>query len=888
MCGERLNESIYKQNQDVLAARHPQVLSRLADPSPIGFQILQTYSGDPNLLIEREDNSAFALYPSDNPLKSFFGPTAGLSEIRGKIICLFGLGLGYHAREVLRQAGGCNIVVIYEAIPAMLEFAMAHVDLVDVFAHPHVRLVVGQPVDLAALFHRERDILFAGRGYSVAEIGPLVQLAPDWYAGEKQRMQRFVQGLVIANQGMAKNGRRHMENRFRNLYAMARAIPLGTLENCFQGKPAIIVASGPSLSKNIQHLKKAKGKSLIIAADSAVGPLLSHEIVPDIVVSVDINDFTFEKLGPFVDRLKGTGLLFIPEVTPKIPNYIDWKFKIFTLLSPYTADLFNQLLKTREKPLLYAQSVVHLALGAAQRMGCDPIVFTGLDLAYDREKDHAEGAVLHWGNRQQGDGENDVLVEGINGEMIPTNVGLLNMLETCQALIRQAPERRYVDATEGGARISGTQTARLSEAIARDCSTDFGSRAVFHSSAAGPSLPDVTGNLRCLKEDGEDLLTRIDAFRGAAGMAPDFFGNQDDVQHFLQWVSAHLTAEDRRRLNALHTALCAHPLITALADLLASDTGRYTGFEIAIAEAEAAGAEADIRNARLGRECFLLAIRRQALMCFVEMIEKQWALFRRVEQGDAARTTEEKTDIARCFLENGLVAAVFGALEGLPHKLAEKQFLVGAVHILRGDVKEGVCIFESIISELNGSGADIGAFLAGVEAAWLDECDRAPLFPFRKIVLDRVLSIAETTDENLERISKLLIAVTKFLFAREEEDAAIMLLEKAIKGRFRGNALLTARLARFLVEAGRFDEGIQRLEAATRIDPDTAVLWEEIGDALASQQDVQTALVAYEKCSHALPSRWEVLRKIGDCYAAMGKPAAARLAYAAALEKRPM
>ena len=867
MRGERLNESIYKQNQDVLAARHPQVLSRLADPSPIGFQILQTYSGDPNLLIEREDNSAFALYPSDNPLKSFFGPTAGLSEIRGKIICLFGLGLGYHAREVLRQAGGCNIVVIYEAIPAMLEFAMAHVDLVDVFAHPHVRLVVGQPVDLAALFHRERDILFAGRGYSVAEIGPLVQLAPDWYAGEKQRMQRFVQGLVIANQGMAKNGRRHMENRFRNLYAMARAIPLGTLENCFQGKPAIIVASGPSLSKNIQHLKKAKGKSLIIAADSAVGPLLSHEIVPDIVVSVDINDFTFEKLGPFVDRLKGTGLLFIPEVTPKIPNYIDWKFKIFTLLSPYTADLFNQLLKTREKPLLYAQSVVHLALGAAQRMGCDPIVFTGLDLAYDREKDHAEGAVLHWGNRQQGDGENDVLVESIHGEMIPTNVGLLNMLETCQKLIRQKPETRYVDATEGGAKIAGTAIECLSETLSRECTADFSPKAFFCGHAAASLLSEVVGNLCRLKEETDRLLRRMEAFRGGA---------------------AHQPVADRKRMNAFHEELSAHRLVTALADLLSADADGYADFEMAIAEAEAVGTHGGVEDARFGRVCFLLTIRKRALTCFGQMLGDQLALFRRIHEENAVAASGNRANMARCLLQHGLLAAASGVLKGMPDKMPEKRFLSAALRVQEGAVEEGIGIFKEAFPNRHDWETDIRPFLVDVETAWLDECDRAPLFSFRKIIAERILSLEETTDENHERITKLLIEVTKFFFAREEEGVAIMLLEKAVNKRFRENALLTARLARFLVAAGRFDEGIQRLEAATRIDPDTAVLWEEIGDALASQQDVQTALVAYEKCSHALPSRWEVLRKIGDCYAAMGKPAAARLAYAAALEKRPM
>lgn len=43
----------------------------------------------------------------------------------------------------------------------------------------------------------------------------------------------------------------------------------------------IVVAAGPSLNKNINELKKAKGKSLIIAVDTALKPLLRAGIVPD-------------------------------------------------------------------------------------------------------------------------------------------------------------------------------------------------------------------------------------------------------------------------------------------------------------------------------------------------------------------------------------------------------------------------------------------------------------------------------------------------------------------------------------------------------------------------------------------------------------------------------
>lgn len=49
----------------------------------------------------------------------------------------------------------------------------------------------------------------------------------------------------------------------------------------------IVVAAGPSLNKNIKELKNAKGKSFIIAVDTAIKPLLRAGIIPDMYFIVD-------------------------------------------------------------------------------------------------------------------------------------------------------------------------------------------------------------------------------------------------------------------------------------------------------------------------------------------------------------------------------------------------------------------------------------------------------------------------------------------------------------------------------------------------------------------------------------------------------------------------
>ena len=64
-----------------------------------------------------------------------------------------------------------------------------------------------------------------------------------------------------------------------------------------QGKTVFVIGSGPSLSFAIPKLKKFK-KSIKIAADSSLKPLLENGIVPDIIVTdLDGDEDAIKKLS---------------------------------------------------------------------------------------------------------------------------------------------------------------------------------------------------------------------------------------------------------------------------------------------------------------------------------------------------------------------------------------------------------------------------------------------------------------------------------------------------------------------------------------------------------------------------------------------------------------
>ena len=92
-----------------------------------------------------------------------------------------------------------------------------------------------------------------------------------------------------------------------------------------EGKTVFVIGSGPSLSNAIPRLKKLK-KSIKIAADSSLKPLVDNGIIPDIVVTdLDGDENTIKKIAKtksiFVIHAHGDNIEKL-EMVKKIRNCI--------------------------------------------------------------------------------------------------------------------------------------------------------------------------------------------------------------------------------------------------------------------------------------------------------------------------------------------------------------------------------------------------------------------------------------------------------------------------------------------------------------------------------------------------------------------------------------
>ncbi|EAI6462336.1 motility associated factor glycosyltransferase family protein [Campylobacter coli] len=220
---------------------------------------------------------------------------------------------------------------------------------------------------------------------------------------------------------------------------------------------AIIVSTGPSLTKQLPLLKKYANKATIFCADSSYPILAKHDIKPDYVLSLERIPLTSEFFNNnFGEFDKDIVFVCAGVVHPKTIEYLKNKTFIITqkvLAFPYYINLKN---------FCYAAvgfSVAHMAYEFATHLSHKNIIFIGQDLAYAKDgfshtKDY-KNLDKHEGHFQRDKGKFQCLAYGGDGKAESSEVWTMFRFFLQDTISRNIISTTY-NCTEGGARIEGT------------------------------------------------------------------------------------------------------------------------------------------------------------------------------------------------------------------------------------------------------------------------------------------------------------------------------------------------------------------------------------------------------------------------------------------------
>ncbi|ELR3661136.1 motility associated factor glycosyltransferase family protein, partial [Campylobacter coli] len=220
---------------------------------------------------------------------------------------------------------------------------------------------------------------------------------------------------------------------------------------------AIIVSTGPSLTKQLPLLKKYASKATIFCADSSYPILAKHDIKPDYVCMLERDEIVAECFNnDFGEFDKDIVFVCAGVVHPKTIEYLKNKTFIITqkiLAFPYYINLKN---------FCYAAvgfSVAHMAYEFATHLSHKNIIFIGQDLAYAEDgfshtKDYSN-LDKHEGHFQRDKGKFQCLAYGGDGKAESSEVWTMFRFFLQDTISRNIISTTY-NCTEGGARIEGT------------------------------------------------------------------------------------------------------------------------------------------------------------------------------------------------------------------------------------------------------------------------------------------------------------------------------------------------------------------------------------------------------------------------------------------------
>ena len=115
-------------------------------------------------------------------------------------------------------------------------------------------------------------------------------------------------------------------------------------------------------------------------------------------------------------------------------------------------------------------SVACNAFSIAVFLGFTEIILVGQDLAYPNGKEHTKDAYDNEAENKLKDGKRYFEVEDIYGGKVLTEENMDAYRLWFETQIVRYPKLHVIDATEGGAKIRGTEIITLKEAIDRECS----------------------------------------------------------------------------------------------------------------------------------------------------------------------------------------------------------------------------------------------------------------------------------------------------------------------------------------------------------------------------------------------------------------------------------
>lgn len=379
-------------------------------------------------------------------------------------LIVMGFGLGAHLEELIEMTQ-CQALVIIEP---NLEFIAQSLDVFDWQKLHDVISERGGYLNLIAtdnndeIFLRVKSDIRMTNPCSFDGATIFTNYDNQAFRNLTERLHKDVY-LILAGLGFYFDETVMIANTHANL-CTGDAQMIRFAKEKIRAYPAFIVASGPSLDKDIEWIKANQDKAIIFACGSAIMPLMRNGIAPDFTVEIE----NIPELYPMMlDTIKYVDvskvhLLATTTIDPRVPKFFDKTSYYFRpALSSYPI-----FARPEDEPMENGSpTVTNAAVALAQQFGFREMYFFGVDMG---SKIQGLAHSKHgWQNSDEGcevDIKFDLPVRGNLGGTVYTYADMNWTRDELEGAIKHFHRGRFYYNCSDGAYIKGT-TAKHSRSI---------------------------------------------------------------------------------------------------------------------------------------------------------------------------------------------------------------------------------------------------------------------------------------------------------------------------------------------------------------------------------------------------------------------------------------
>ena len=349
------------------------------DNLDISLQIIETKSKKYSAKVFKDGKSIF-LHSAYDPEKE---SNTLIKEIENDtdLIFIFGIGAGYLINAVKKL--NVNIAVIEPSIK-FFNLLIDNFKLDKILEDNITFFIGGDDIEdiekFISIANTKKVKFFITRSYA--------NLFGEEALFYQQKVLSIVDKKIININTISRFDKLWAYNIASNVAKISTHYGANKFFDKYKNIPAVIVSAGPSLEKNIRKLKEMKNKALIIAVDTAMKPLFSHNISPHFVITIDPqkkNSKYFRNVD-FKDSVLIAESSVDKEAIDSFNGAIYFINSIFPLAKYFMEELGNR------GDITAGGSVSTAAYDFAIRIGANPIIMVGLDLSFPNYQTHIKGS----------------------------------------------------------------------------------------------------------------------------------------------------------------------------------------------------------------------------------------------------------------------------------------------------------------------------------------------------------------------------------------------------------------------------------------------------------------------------------------------------------------